>query len=351
MRVSIEENLCGGRHCNRYEEFRKLLHKLRSTGCKLVFFADLNVQLNKITEWLRRRNEEFKYYIKIYNVLDQGDCRTCTIAKKLGTKKALNSTFFGMASLAKEYGDFHYITEHDCDLELARYATENDAMAILSDDTDFLIFDGPWQLWSVNNLRMNLNTMKADRNGLLNMFGLSRNQLPILATLLGNDYTKTKISHSNRFNQNAPNEVVAVAEFVKKFPNHQLNDDELNELTKQLFGYINDDKKELIRASINSYNINDDMVQLNDPIADKLRELPSMVYRTYKNLMAETQGINLPFYDLKCGNVTALFVDWLRRKIGILKQNDTDTFILMAKHSANSKFEQSNESPILPNCK
>lgn len=50
--------------------------------------------------------------------------------------------------IAQEYGEFHFAVKYESDRELAMYANDKEGMAIMSDDMDFCIFEGSWELWS-----------------------------------------------------------------------------------------------------------------------------------------------------------------------------------------------------------
>lgn len=66
----------------------------------------------------------------------------------------------------------------------------------------------------------------------------------------------------------------------------------------------------------------------------------------------------MPFYDLHgCAtgaNFPMLLADWIRRKIGVIRQRNNDenfTFTLMMKKAINVFYKAYTETPIYPKCK
>lgn len=184
-----DDVICGGRHQIALNSWKRLLDAFKTTGASLVFFSDLNIQEGKIDVWLNRRNTEFPRCTKFYDSIRNGET-----LKTLKYRSALSSLFYGMAAVAQTYAEFHLSIERECDLEIAQYASQNNAIAVISNDTDFLIFEGSWDLWS-QNVRINrsnrLKTVEYNRHGITRKLSLSQKQLPVFATLLGNDFTSS----------------------------------------------------------------------------------------------------------------------------------------------------------------
>lgn len=54
----------------------------------------------------------------------------------------LSSLNAGMGLIADKYGEFHHSIKQESDWEMARYAAEKQAFAVITSDSDFLIFEG-----------------------------------------------------------------------------------------------------------------------------------------------------------------------------------------------------------------
>lgn len=295
-----KDTICGGRHQVALNSWKKILNALKATGCEIVFFADLTIQEGKTDEWISRRNEKFDFYISLYKLIDVGasvDSITATVQER----KGLTSTFSAMETIAETFGEFHRSVEYECDLELAQYAKREKALAVITDDTDFLIFDGEWRLWMSGDIQITssnqLKTTEFNRKALPSLCSLNQRQLPLLATLIGNDFTKKHNDQLYNFaRQLGPlrTKFQNVAQFVRGFGNGALSTADLERISNRVFNSRN--MADLIRQSIGSYNTDFPPATIDDPLEKKL--LKTSMYRPYVGLMSEIQGITMPFYDL-----------------------------------------------------
>lgn len=81
--------------------------------------------------------------------------------------------------------------ERDCDSIAAQYATTNNALAIITCDSDYLFYDGDWQRWHLDTIDMTQFTaQRFNRGALMKKFQLTCEQMKVFATIAGNDYTK-----------------------------------------------------------------------------------------------------------------------------------------------------------------
>lgn len=348
----------GGRHRHIHEYFKFLLRKFLKIGCRLVFFSDYNIQNGKKSEWLRRRNLEFRKCIQLYDWI--GDEKTpvemCSMPKRY--RLALKSLCYEMELIATIFGEMNYTIKHECDLEILRYAKKHSALAIVSCDTDFLMFDGLWRLWSSDDIKIksnNLVTLEYNKKAVENICALTKNQLPLFATLVGNDFTKAYPNSLNAFHRKLgepKDKVKNVARFIRSLDQNKLTD------IAEIFGDACDEKRMLIEQSLASYEIDDDdsPTITTDPIAKKLLGTPH--YPAYMSIMSPIHGINMNFYDMRgCGEgvtLSQLLIDWMQRKIGLLrKQNNDDsfTFTLLTKKNFHEDFAAYEEKPIYPECR
>lgn len=350
----------GGRHQHIHEYFKFLLRKFRELGCRLVFFSDYNIQNGKKAEWLRRRNLEFRKCIELYDWI--GDEKTpvemCSMPKKY--RLALKSLCYEMELIATVFGEMNYTIKHECDLEILRYAKEYDVMAIVSCDTDFLMFDGSWRLWSSDDIKIRSNhlvTLEYNKNAVEKICALTKNQLPLLATLVGNDFTKAYSNSLKSFHRTLgepKDKVKNVARFIRSLDRNELTNTHIAEI----FGDASNETRMLVKQSLASYEIDDDdsPTLATDPIATKLFGTPN--YPAYMSIMSPIHGINMNFYDMRdCDEgetLSKLLIDWMQRKVGLLrKQNNDDsfTFTLLTKKHFRENFAAYEENPIYPECR
>lgn len=186
------ELLCGGRHkrCSLFCD--QLFQSLKEAGAELVFFEDGVVQPIKHGEWCKRQDKKYEECLKILNLIYQQTPIEDICAIKTSTRSEniplLTTMLSAIEESAKQHGKLIKSISVECDLELAEYATRTNAMAVMADDSDFLIFPGNWVYWSIKELNnVDLTTQKFDRSALRAYLKLSDEQMPIFATIAGND--------------------------------------------------------------------------------------------------------------------------------------------------------------------
>lgn len=357
------DNICGGRQSVIQANFDELLKKIKGTGATLVFFSDLNVHQEKIDEWLIRRDASFDLNVSIYDQIRAGKSLQ-EVAMNIEQNKNIASSAFGLSLIAQKYGEFHYVIDHECDLELAKFATENHAFAVVTNDSDFIIYDGEWKLWMAKGLGIDkynseaINAIQYDRNGIESSCGISAYQRPLFATLLGNSYAKEMNDPIWKFNQRlgpAYNRFRLVAQYVKS---KQGSGREIDFKRIALDVFLNNNEKwtSLLRQSVNSYNLNYPDEGPTTEFVERLSKTP--YYHDYLLATNDNNGFILSYYDMrgKIGTqmVTELFAIWLRRQSGILKKSDHDEFysiVILTKLSFDEPYCALNLKPIYPDCK
>lgn len=351
----MDDAICGGRYKKLLNTWRNMLATLKSTGCNLVFFNDLNIPTSKIPELLKRRNEAFKTFTKLYDLIAEGQNDLGTLVKKIG-KKALTTIFHDMAFVAQEYGEFYTSSKNESDCELASYAKQHDVMAIVSDDSDFLIYDGLWRLWSAGNMHFKhahqMYTTETNPDDLKYFLSLSSEQLPLFATLCGNDITQPLSRKFDDFFGARQQKFETVAQFVRD----QAPDYDIQRILTEIFGCVKNDTLELIENSINSYKTDAEGTINDDPMAERL--FHSKLYRSYMKFLVPIHARGMPFYDLRgCEgeiSVPCLLIEWIKRKKGIVMNANEDksqyTFTLIVRKEFNVECMAHVETPIYPGC-
>ncbi|XP_031621662.1 uncharacterized protein LOC116339756 isoform X2 [Contarinia nasturtii] len=338
-------NICGGQNQKVLQNWTHILHDLKNTGCSLVFFCDLKIEENKVVEILIRRNYEFNSSTKMYDLIDSG--MALNDVSKNASTMALQTSFYGLCQISKKFGKMYYAIERECDVELANYATNNNAMAVISNDTDFLIFAGVWRLWSSQDIRQIKNkpykstrveTIEYDRNAIVKICSLSQHQLPLFATIMGNDITEKKYRKT----------------LVELHKNVDPTKAYIKHITKHIFGDASDVEEQTIQQSIDSYNIDYTPRVIDDPIEKQM--MNTNMYSEYMHMLGSIIEIIIPFYDMRgcddSSTLSTLMIDWTKRKIGILRhQHKNHTFTLLTKINIHEDFRTFAETPIFPTFK
>jgi len=214
------ELLSGNRYNMMIVQIDALFQSLSSMA-DLVFFKDGPVNKDKLFVWTERQNQK---QIDFTNVLE-------LIYEGIPIKEILDNVRFELPNVtflldaiedrASKYGKLVVAVTKECDTELARYASNNDnVLAILADDSDFLIFPGKWRYFSINNLDLtNLNTKEFNRKALREFLDLNDKQLIILSSIGGNDivrYEQVRMFHKHKFGtHNAQHKFPAIAAYIK----------------------------------------------------------------------------------------------------------------------------------------
>jgi hypothetical protein len=188
LNKDLYDMLYGRDHIKHFKIIVNLFKRL-SEVAELVFFEDGPVLSAKYETWLRRHDDRYNQEIAIIDRIEQG----CTIQEIADGPEweiaTMTSGLQAIEKLAKKYGRRIVTVTMECDAELAQYACNNPSViAVLADDTDFLIFPGKWKYFSVLNMNVEtLTTMEYSRTALRNHLNLNDKQLLVLSTIAGND--------------------------------------------------------------------------------------------------------------------------------------------------------------------
>lgn len=241
--------MCGGRHQVYRKHLENFLDSI-SKDAELVFFEDGPAPEEKRITKKNRHSERNNAMAEIVEQINEG-IPLNNISKRLRLKTFYNSVV--------KYGKHFIAISKDGDAEIAQYANNNPSvLAVIGDDTDFLIFPGSWRYYSLQNIDMeNLMTVEYSRTALRNFLRLDNNQMIVLSTLAGNDIIRRdEVSHFHQENNcygNPKKKFPWLANYIKKLPTSFF----------PLFGVIarnilHDDRKETknrIRDSFEQYNI------------------------------------------------------------------------------------------------
>lgn len=337
--------------------------ELKAIGANLVFFSDLNAIPDKIDQWLQRRDESFKTKIQLYDFIRSG--RTFnSIVSIVDQYQNLSSASVGLALIAQKYGEFHYTIHNDCDLELARFAKENNAFAVVTNDSDFLIFDGIFKFWKATEFGFNkcqrnqIIATEYDRNGIADAFDIEPNQRALFATLMGNGiidsdtlyaFQKT-LGHPRYRFQNVAKYVIRIQGTKPRLSQ------EFKVIARNVFRDDSEKWVELLKKGVAAYNLNYPKIQLNDEMGNRLIGTP--YYWDYLSFTRGGQGFTLSFYDMRgmigTSSLPLVQLDWVKRKTGVVRQHKNEksyTFVTLIKTAFNENYRASHEKPIYPDCK
>lgn len=128
-------------------------------------------------------------YLSILDDIDENGSWNKTIEPKC-KKRAPLATEFNMQKLAKQHGELriNYVRHNQ---EIVKYANRNadTVLALITNDTEFLIFDGDYQVWRATDLiPHDMTAFRFCRKTLRTHLELNTQQLELLSALSDTDY-------------------------------------------------------------------------------------------------------------------------------------------------------------------
>lgn len=332
-RIDPIERLCGGNYKKLHNIFENFFHQLTMAGAQLVFFGDGAVNDAKFDTWCKRRNADYAKYTTIFQVVSSTSIRD--IVKIFSPH--MTAAIKDLQDLCRRYGTYRAAIDIECDTEIAKYANENDALAVFGNDTDYMIYEGKWKYWSIKHLmleRNNYNTLEFDKQALRDYLHLNDKKMVLFSMIAGNDvipYDTVKELHKKIHCMNGikdrkyeywKNHFLDIARYVQTFPDILTNDD-IKLLSNDIFGSDNDDKLALVNDAINFYNM-DIKSHVTDPVMIRLASYNEDLYAILAGLPC---SFGLPLYDLSRKDFMAfhdVFFPILARIVGVVRQHFYD---------------------------
>lgn len=181
--------LFGGRFQIFAKRFNDVFTKLRVCGAELIFINDGPSGKFKTVQWCDTNDTTYEITSRIFDSIYDGTCvqeilgEFEYIPRLKGITEALEPKKFG-----KLYKPLSGLSRNNT---IATYASKHKALAVLSDDSDFLIHSGQWKFWSLNRMNSReLTTNEYNKQLLRQKLDLSDREMCMLATIAGNDYVK-----------------------------------------------------------------------------------------------------------------------------------------------------------------
>lgn len=353
MAENQHEIFCGGRHQNYHTLFDRSFGDLVSFGAKLVFFSDLNVQSDKSAQWMARRDQEYDRYTSLFDSINNG-LSVQQFLQMDQEKKAMSIAEHAMFMAGKKYDEYHFATKHDCDAELAKYARDHRAMAVLAEDSDYLVFEGFWEYWSIRQIDLKtMTTVEYNRKILCQHFSLTYKQMPLLATVMSNDDTTFFYAKLRQFHDSLGSTFhrwLNVAKFVREKCESalQLTEADIAAISKSVFGTNDSAETRLaIRNGIESYDLNFTVHRETNALLEKASSIPTL----YKMLTSPILTVPLPMYDMrKHQSMPEIVSALVKRMLGVLfkHQNTKHKFELFTKWSHEEKYSSKTMQPEFP---
>lgn len=277
---------------------------LINAGARLVFFIDGRLQEAKYNHWLARQDDVYANSLRLLGVAERQRCKVEGNVTRQSFVTALIAT-------ARTKGRLYTTYDFECDKEVAAFCNEFGAFAVITNDSDYLMFRGDWRIWCSSSLSITtMCTEEWNKTALWLKLGLEWQQMPFVAGIAGNDYFQ-----GNAFEEDF--EVVAkrVSDLDLKLGETQITTD----LCEILFDTRDENVRKSFEDSVTLYDLN---FEIETPFVP-----PYM--RTYPNsaisvLLDIPGAIRLPGLDLRDDCYSQIALQIYRRQLGVLLQSSND---------------------------
>lgn len=345
------DSLCGGRHALYAEKIHKLFNNLKNAGAELVFFTDGPIRVEKYPKWIQRLNNRYEISNRITEDVDNQVELSLIVSKNAFKIPRVTSIYDLIEDVARQHGEFTMASYAECDTEIAEYASNNPAvLAVLAEDSDFLIFPGNWRYFSLRHLRVNtLTTNEYNRVALRQQLKLNDKELACLSTIVGNDFSEIATNLKP-----VDQTFIKIAECIKYANVSMLNNKDLLEQILIMQNTISTSATKLkIEKSLALYNTNFKKTDLSieKPFIHKcLQHKMRFVYNVLSGLPV---NFTLSYYDLSKEPISFydLVIPLFKRKIGILYNYQCHTkikYFVYSKLSHSQSYELLEVDPIFP---
>lgn len=355
----VKDLICGGRFCEIFDNFENMLKKLTDIGATLVFFYRMTIDKFS-NDWIAKCRQKFALNVKMYDEIRSGKSLgeiAAVISKEETKNPPLASS--ELNAIAKKYGECYYTT--DCDLEMALFAKRNNARAIVSDSSEFFIFDGNFKFWSAKEFKFDqrnqnkIKTAQFDREGIVKSCGIDAIHRPLFATLMGNELANDLRDDLKQFQRSlGKDRFKKVAQYAKNAKRHKSGLLDFERISTDVFGVCEDEYVNFLENSVNSYNLDEVPEKEHNEIFSRLSSTP--FNRDILKILSGRRVFLLSFYDMrgKCVTETLpmLFMNWHQRKSGILSgffENDSCGKVF-AKFKHDEDFRLVSCEAIKPKC-
>lgn len=191
--------------------------KIKKSGASMTFFDGGSVHSNKEGVFMEHRQESSEKKLDIIKDLEAGIPIRLIINKQRGNLRGTSTITPLLKEIARKYGDIHMPVSAEKHTIMAGVATAKKAFAVLGNDTNFLIYCGKWRYWSLEDANFdNLLIKEYNANALKGFLNLTAEQMPLFATLAGNQIIPFDDYKAFHGNVGAARRFLKVAAYVRQ---------------------------------------------------------------------------------------------------------------------------------------
>lgn len=362
------DNTIGGQYLLYTKFYQSLFKKFQRAEVDLVFFAPGHQLSDELETFIPNREADYIACISILDDIDANDGKWSRSVEPKCKKRAPLSLEFNMLKLAQQHGELHinYIRHSQ---EIAKYANANadTVLALITNSTEFLIFDGDYEVWRATDLTpTDMTAFRFCRKALREHLQLNTQQLELLAALSGTDdlpseiimdfYEKIGIERWNG------GHIPALAKYVRDEVPLLATEQEgvvrfdLEKVAKDVFGedYTREDLH-AIENSLVPYNLNFDTnnnCRYKRASLDFCKTRNMFIFKLFTDEVFLVKDIRyIDFRHFKSKSYAELVVPLLRKMQGILYANEyrrPKTRAICMKYAHDEPYKVVEEPIIYP---
>lgn len=375
----------------RYDYYNKMLSmfldNLKKTGAKLVFFMPGKKYTDDLPFFIPKSEDNYAESLKILDEIEKNSNRN-SLQEMLKAKNKYSSDIrmelsfnYNLKKLVHRFTNVNDVhTNHiRHNQEIARYANEHadEVLAVISNDTDFLAFEGEFEYWRANGINYKqLTALQYDKQKLHERFDfeLGAFQMQLLSALCGSNFLPVytirdwidRLEESN----NDPlvrGKILNVAAYVKC--QEPIDHDEkgkpifdFEKISRDVFGEkFSEAQKNAITNCYASYNLDFEEEMSNSGYQDPaqrdsfLKFCKSHDLFLYKLATDDVFNVKditfMDFRNFKSKSYAELVIPILMKICGILNKDARrrpNVRSICMKHAHDEPFKQTEETIIYP---
>lgn len=359
----------GGRYRDHLQNFRDFFQKLKRSNVDLIFFAIGKNLRSELNLFVPHQSEEYKGHLNILDKFDamHGDVRFFR-ERQARNARAPIAMYYNMHRLARELGELriNYVIHNQ---EIAKYLKEHDGtvLAVITNDNDFMIFDGDFQFWQANDLNMKaLTGVRKCRQKLRDRLQLNSKQLQLLSALSGSMYLpKRRMAAFYRKIRNPAvrqHYIADLAGYIREKVELRSNDDEnrcsfdVDAIARVVFdGDYYPHNLEAIAKGLAQYDLNFRTIDPTKTMTKTMEVAKTQNMFIYKLLTDDVYLIvDIKFIDYRncrSKNYAQLIIPLLQKLYGILHANELQrpkAQKICMKYSHTGSYEVQNKAIVYP---
>lgn len=359
-----------GGHYELYNRlFRHFFDNLSKTDAKLVFFMAGFKNTDDLQFFVPRREEDYAYHL---DVLDKIESR-CDMKALVDNTRNLQhlsnvrmsvSFDHNLMRLARRYGELR-VNFFRHNQEIARFANDHadQVLAIITNDTDFLAFEGDFQFWRAHGIRKReLECKRYCKIKLRERLGLNVYQMQLLSALCGSHYLPIYVITdfiNGLIAENSPQigKIWNVSAYVKRQTLEMVKNKpvfDLKKISRDVFGedYTPENLNSIANGlSIYQLDFQDD-TEPKDAFLKFCRTHNAFIYKFIADDIFKINNIDyIDFRHYKSKPYNQLIMPILMKCCGILHKDDRSRPVqrtMCMKHAHDEPFKVTEETIIYP---